>query len=610
MEQPPEGEGMVPKKEGMVPEQEEVVPKKEGTVSEGEGMVPKQEGMVPKEEGMVPEREGKVPKKEETIPKCEGMVPEQEEMVPKKEGMVPKREEMVPKKEGMVPEQEEMVPKKEGMIPEREGKVPKHEEMVPKKEGTIPKREEMVPKKEGMVPEQEEVVPKKEGMVPAPSSSKETHQLQEEAVGREEVPAGGQESPAPDGQAPVVDVPSSPGVGQPGCAPHLPSHEQPREDAEEEQPVEGGGALAGAPVPSPGAGAVGGPVEPPQTRTPTREADFYCVKWISWKGERTPVIMQSENGPCPLLAIMNILFLQWKVKLPPQKEVVTSEELMAHLGDCILSTQPREPSEGLQLNFQQNINDTMTVLPKLSTGLDVNVRFTGVSDFEYTPECIVFDLLNVPLYHGWLVDPQSPEVVQAVGKLSYNQLVEKIITCKQASDSSLVSEGLVAEQFLESTASQLTYHGLCELTAAVREGELSVFFRNNHFSTMIKHKGHLYLLVTDQGFLQEEGVVWESLHNVEGDSCFCDTHFHLSHAPGKEGATMTPPDHHLQQRQVDQQQQGQEPSGLSDLELARQLQQEEYQRQQVPAQARAQPGARPAGERRQRQRPDFDCVLL
>lgn len=46
----------------------------------------------------------------------------------------------------------------------------------------------------------------------------------------------------------------------------------------------------------------------------------------------------------------------------------------------------------------------------------------------------------------------------------------------------------MAEQFLEATASQLTFHGLCELTAAVREGELSVFFRNNHFSTMIKHK--------------------------------------------------------------------------------------------------------------------------
>ncbi|NXY00423.1 MINY1 hydrolase, partial [Centropus bengalensis] len=463
------------------------------------------------------------------------------------------------------------------------------------------------------------------------SNGKGTPQLPVEGAG---MLAGSQESLAPAGEAAVPcsgeqDLPPSP------CTPHLPS------DAPgEKQPVEGGGSLPGAP---PGAGTVGLRAEPPQTRGSSRRAgeDFYCVKWITWKGERTPVIMQSANGPCPLLAIMNILFLQWKasgapgwgsggaagVKLPLQKEVVMAEELMAHLGDCILSTQPREPSEGLQLNFQQNIHDTMMVLPKLSTGLDVNVRFTGVSDFEYTPECIIFDLLNVPLYHGWLVDPQSPEVVQAVGKLSYNQLVEKIITCKQASDSSLVSEGLVAEQFLETTASQLTYHGLCELTAAVKEGELSVFFRNNHFSTMIKHKGHLYLLVTDQGFLQEERVVWESLHNVDGDSCFCDTEFHLSHALGKEGATMAPTDQQLQQSQVDQdymialslqQQQGQDPSALSDLELARQLQEEEYQHHQqqlqlqpvAPPQGRGQPGSRPAGERRQRQRPDLDCTLL
>ncbi|NXU96286.1 MINY1 hydrolase, partial [Cettia cetti] len=389
------------------------------------------------------------------------------------------------------------------------------------------------------------------------------------------------------------------------------------------------GSSLGAPPAVPGAAA-----EPPRVQPPARGEDFYCVKWISWKGERTPVITQSENGPCPLLAIINILLLQWKasrassgcsqVKLPPQKEVITAEELMAHLGNCILATQPRDTSEGLQLNFQQNISDTMTVLPKLSTGLDVNVRFTGVSDFEYTPECIVFDLLNIPLYHGWLVDPQSPEQVQAVGKLSYNQLVEKIITCKQASDSSLVSEGLVAEQFLESTASQLTFHGLCELTARAREGELGVFFRNNHFSTMIKHKGHLYLLVTDQGFLQEEGVVWESLHSVDGDSCFCDTEFHLSHALGKAGGTAAPPDHRLQQSQVDQDymvalslQQGQDPpSVLSDLELARQLQHEEYQQhhphpQPGPSQPLpAQVGGRVGGERRQRQKPDLDCTLL
>lgn len=356
--------------------------------------------------------------------------------------------------------------------------------------------------------------------------------------------------------------------------------------------------------------------------------DYYFVKWINWKGERTPIITQSENGPCPLLAIMNILFLRWKVTLPPQKEVITSEELMAHLGDCILSIQPQEKSEALQLNFQQNVNDAMIVLAKLSTGLDVNVRFTGVQDFEYTPECIVFDLLNIPLYHGWLADPQSEEAVRAVGKLSYNQLVEKIITCKHSNDPNLVTQGLLAEQFLESSAAQLTYHGLCELMASVKEGELSVFFRNNHFSTLIKHKGHLYLLITDQGFLQEEKVIWESLHNVEGDSCFCDSDFHLSPRLDKEASYNNP--QQLQQRQVDQdymialslQQQQQGPLPMSDLELARQLQQEEYQQQQQqqpppqpepqqsPQQPRAQSSGRGSGDRRSRQKQESDCVLL
>ncbi|XP_077363861.1 ubiquitin carboxyl-terminal hydrolase MINDY-1 [Festucalex cinctus] len=363
-------------------------------------------------------------------------------------------------------------------------------------------------------------------------------------------------------------------------------------------------------------------------------ATYYLVKWITWKEKKTPIITQSDNGPCPLLAIMNILFLRWKAKLPAQTEVVTTEDLMAHLGECVLSVAPREKTDGMELNFQQNVSDAMAVLPKLSTGLDVNVRFTAVTDFEYTPECIVFDLLDIPLYHGWLVDPQSPEMAAAVGKLSYNQLVEKIIDYKHSTDSTQVSEGLAAEHFLETTATQLSYHGLCELNAAAKEGEMCVFFRNNHFSTMIKHKGHLYLLVTDQGFLHEQGLVWESLHNVEGDGNFCDSNFRLCHPRQRDAAAVAaaepagapspppPPCDQQQQRQIDQdylvavslqQESGGGASGpLSDLELARQLQQEEYQQQQGPQpaapQVRGQGSQQPRGARRREK--DSDCILL
>ncbi|XP_017260960.1 ubiquitin carboxyl-terminal hydrolase MINDY-2 isoform X2 [Kryptolebias marmoratus] len=315
---------------------------------------------------------------------------------------------------------------------------------------------------------------------------------------------------------------------------------------------------------------------------------IYHIKWIKWREENTPIITQNENGPCPLLAIMNVLLLAWKVKIPPMMEIITAEQLMEYLGDYILETKPKEISEAQRLNYEQNMSDAMAVLHKLQTGLDVNVKFTGVRVFEYTPECIVFDLLDIPLYHGWLVDPQMHDIVKAVGNCSYNQLVEKIISCKQSDNSELAGEGIVAEQFLNSTATQLTYHGLCELTSTVQEGELCVFFRNNHFSTMIKYKGQLYLLVTDQGFLTEEKVVWESLHNVDGDGNFCDSEFRLRPPSDPETVYCGQQDQidqdYLMALSLQQEQQSQDlqweqlPEGISDLELAKKLQEEEDRR--------------------------------
>uniref|UniRef100_A0A8C6WPC1 Ubiquitin carboxyl-terminal hydrolase n=1 Tax=Neogobius melanostomus TaxID=47308 RepID=A0A8C6WPC1_9GOBI len=344
--------------------------------------------------------------------------------------------------------------------------------------------------------------------------------------------------------------------------------------------------------------------KPTCTKDRTAGQSIYHIKWIKWREENTPIITQNENGPCPLLAIMNVLLLAWKVKMPPMMEIITAEQLMEYLGDYILETKPKEISEAQRLNYEQNMSDAMAVLHKLQTGLDVNVKFTGVRVFEYTPECIVFDLLDIPLYHGWLVDPQMQDIVKAVGNCSYNQLVEKIISCKQSDNSELAGEGIVAEQFLSSTATQLTYHGLCELTSTVQEGELCVFFRNNHFSTMIKYKGQLYLLVTDQGFLTEEKVVWESLHNVDGDGNFCDSEFRLR--PPSDPETV----YRGQQDQIDQdylmalslqqEQQSQDlqweqlPEGISDLELAKKLQEEEdrrasqYYQEQEQEQAAAQ----------------------
>ena len=68
---------------------------------------------------------------------------------------------------------------------------------------------------------------------------------------------------------------------------------------------------------------------------------LYHIKWIKWKGINTPVITQNENGPCPLLAIVNVLLLQRRIRIPSPQEIVTSGQLMEYIGDCILEESPK-----------------------------------------------------------------------------------------------------------------------------------------------------------------------------------------------------------------------------------------------------------------------------
>jgi hypothetical protein len=102
-------------------------------------------------------------------------------------------------------------------------------------------------------------------------------------------------------------------------------------------------------------------------------------------------------------------------------------ELVAgHLLDSV----SRAPSgnDEYRANLQHNLSDAISLLPKLTTGVDVNVRFDHARSLEFTGETAVFDLLGIDLVHGWLVDPQDAATAAAVGARSYNELVMEVVT--------------------------------------------------------------------------------------------------------------------------------------------------------------------------------------
>jgi len=250
----------------------------------------------------------------------------------------------------------------------------------------------------------------------------------------------------------------------------------------------------------------------------------FDIKWIDWNEKKTAIIMQNVNGPCPLLALINVLLLSNKIEVGRSKENVSFEYLCTQLATVLLQSESSREfnNEEEKLNYQANINDAITVLPKLSSGIDVNVQFKNVDSFESTQQLAVFETLHVPLYHGWLPDPQDKSTFDVIDGKSYNKILDTIISSKGSEDSEVVKEGLISEAFLDSTMSQLTYYGITRINETMRNHQLAILFRNNHFLTIYKHQEQLFTLVTDHGYIEKKHIVWETLSDVQGESHFCD----------------------------------------------------------------------------------------
>lgn len=158
---------------------------------------------------------------------------------------------------------------------------------------------------------------------------------------------------------------------------------------------------------------------------------MHKTKTIQFLGRTTPIVLQNDNGPCPLLAICNVLLLRNNLNLSPDIGEVSQEKLLSLVAERLIDSNSnvnmQNKDAGYVENQQQNIADAIDLLPRLATGIDVNLKFRRIDDFEFTPECAIFDLLDIPLYHGWIVDPQDFDTAKAIGSKSYNALMGELV---------------------------------------------------------------------------------------------------------------------------------------------------------------------------------------
>ncbi|KAL9387138.1 hypothetical protein Peur_020262 [Populus x canadensis] len=163
-----------------------------------------------------------------------------------------------------------------------------------------------------------------------------------------------------------------------------------------------------------------------------KEREKECLhktKTIHFLGRTTPIVLQNDNGPCPLLAICNVLLLKNNLNLSSDSAEVSQEKLLSLVAERLIDSNSNVNNKdaGYVENQQQNIADAIDLLPRLATGIDVNLKFRRIDDFEFTRECAIFDLLDIPLYHGWIVDPQDYDTANAIGPKSYNTLMGELV---------------------------------------------------------------------------------------------------------------------------------------------------------------------------------------
>lgn len=275
------------------------------------------------------------------------------------------------------------------------------------------------------------------------------------------------------------------------------------------------------------------------------------IRWSDYEHE-TPILLQDANGPCPLIALVNTLLLQYEIedrnhkldsdhtagkasashtflrrlqsvsdlkRLLLSKSLVTLEAVLSQLGDILMVFSENDSSVDLtETTADWSLSELLENLPLLHTGLNVNPNLT-TGEFSPTDlASILFRKFRLNFNHGWCLDQVDSEGFTE----DFDRLVD-VMTRLQTFDeiqdfiSGLDPAKTLVQQWLDLNKTQLTKNGLKKLNINLQPEEFTVFFRNNHFNTLYKRADNdFYLLITDASFSSNNDVVWQSLISVLG----------------------------------------------------------------------------------------------
>ncbi|KAI5965278.1 uncharacterized protein KGF55_001498 [Candida pseudojiufengensis] len=294
----------------------------------------------------------------------------------------------------------------------------------------------------------------------------------------------------------------------------------------------------------------------------------FPIKLIDWSVEgftydnekiTTPILLQEKNGPCPLIALVNTILLQFNFKILQfdQGILSTSEnqyrglknleslllknyntskkislnDILSSIGDLLLIYAEEDNSLEPEI-----IDQLLLQLPKLHTGLDVNPNLiTG--DFELNLASTLFHIFGLVFKHGWVIGEETKLISDdddneekdndyklhcIMNELKTFDKIQDYLFLEHPNQSVVLNQELI-RNWLDLNCTQLTDQGLKKLDLLLESSQFIIFFRNNHFNTLFKKSSmEFYLLVTDSNFSDSKNktnkLIWQSLNSINGEN--------------------------------------------------------------------------------------------
>ena len=294
-----------------------------------------------------------------------------------------------------------------------------------------------------------------------------------------------------------------------------------------------------------------------------QRSETYQIKHFNWLDPKTralrrsSMLTQNQNGPCPLLALVNALILSSSEDSHSAlgKSLANREQIS--LGLLIESLMDELTSEGRHRDVElPDVDDLNRFLLTLHTGLNANPKFavptapvnlmdyrnsmlhlptegadsSSLESFEETSDIRLYGAFGIPLIHGWLPEyfhpasaafsrsAQTYEDAQTI-QFGEEELEARLSTNGLSPpEQQLLQDIVTIKDFFKAFPTQLTPYGLQLVHDKISPGSFAILFRNDHFSTIFKHpeSGQIFTLVTDAGYATHDEVIWESLVDVSG----------------------------------------------------------------------------------------------